>query len=216
MRRPSINDGVWSQLLHPFCSRTSSPRSRTLTQFFRISAKRSLDRDQSQIAGTRRVPSGPGFVVAPCAAAHRAGSTISPYRKHWGRVVLMPCAPLPVWTIFPFCKNFPARCSTTSFCRASMTWAFQRHAAFSVIRLAEAASRMGKKRSKLHNRLLYRRQPETPHKFETIFNLQMPVGHYLLGQIKQRYWTDDSRGGSPAPPIRVRSSFETNRNHPSF
>jgi hypothetical protein len=155
MRCPSINDGVESRLSHPLCARSSSPRSRTLRQLFRLSVKRSPDRDQSQTAGIRRGPLGPGFAVAPCqgsidvAAAHRTGSTISPYREHWGRVVLMPYAPLVACRILSFCKNFRARCSTIFFCRASMIPAFQRHTAFSVMSSAEAASPMGKMRSTL-------------------------------------------------------------------
>ena len=62
----------------------------------------------------------------------------------------MPYVALAAW-ILSFCKNFRAHCSTIFFCRASMSPAFQRHAAFRVISSAEAASRMGKMRPTAHD-----------------------------------------------------------------
>ena len=73
-----------------------------------------------------------------------------------------------------FCpKNVCARCSTISLCRASMTPALQRHAAFNAISSAEGASRMGKISSRSNCMVAIpagaRDNAGAPKKFETFF-----------------------------------------------
>src|ERR1700738_169609 len=69
-------------------------------------------------------------------------------------------AALECWKAF-CAKNFCARRSMISFCRASMTPALQRHAAFNAISSAEAASRMGKIRSRSNCMVPSPQVPET-------------------------------------------------------
>ena len=108
-----------------------------------------------------------------------------------------------------FCpKNLCARCSTISLCRASMTPALQRHAAFNAISSAEAASRMGKISSRSNCMVAIpagaRDNAGAPKKFETFF---CRCENDLCG-IRHRVVTlpDDPPAqprGRPARPIRL-------------
>jgi hypothetical protein len=115
-------------------------------------------------------------------------------------------AALKCWKAF-CAKNFCARRSMISFCRASMTPALQRHAAFNAISSAEAASRMGKIRSRSNCMVAIpagaRDNAGAPKKFETFFG---KCENDLCG-IRHRAVTfpDDPPAqprGRPARPIR--------------
>ena len=115
-------------------------------------------------------------------------------------------AALECWKAF-CAKNFCARRSMISFCRASMTPALQRHAAFNAISSAEAASRMGKIRSRSNCMVAIpagaRDNAGAPKKFETFFGR---CENDLCG-IRHRVVTfpDDPPAqprGRPARPIR--------------